>query len=176
ITNILSVTSLGVRYRKKSYRPFGKETKSARSRPASAVGEKRPLNGIWCGSTMTMIFRVSSLAATLLFLCPAKTQGSQDFGRNDKVSQLPGLANQTSFSQYSGYLRAGGSRLLHYWYVESERSPETDPVVLWMNGGPGCSSLLGLLTELGPFHMASDGLNLTMNPYSWNKARFLFFH
>ncbi|CAN8010494.1 unnamed protein product, partial [Ixodes pacificus] len=170
ITHILSVASLGVRYRKRSYCLFAKETKSARSRLATAVGEKRPLNKIWRGSTMTMIFRVATLAATLLFLCPVKTQAPQDLGRNDEVWQLPGLANQTSFSQYSGYLRAGGSRLLHYWYVESERSPETDPVVLWMNGGPGCSSLLGLMTELGPFHMASDGLNLTMNPYSWNKA------
>ncbi|XP_029831901.2 lysosomal protective protein [Ixodes scapularis] len=124
---------------------------------------------------MTMIFRVATLAATLLFLCPVQAQGSQDFGRNDEVWQLPGLAKQTSFRHYSGYLRVGGSRLLHYWYVESERSPETDPVVLWMNGGPGCSSLLGLMTELGPFHMASDGLNLTMNPYSWNKVANVIF-
>lgn len=64
-----------------------------------------------------MIFRVATLAAALLFLCPVKTQGPQDFVRNDEVWQLPGLANQTSFSQYSGYLRAGGSRLLHYWWV-----------------------------------------------------------
>ncbi|EEC19639.1 serine carboxypeptidase, putative [Ixodes scapularis] len=175
ITHILSVASLGVRYRKRSYCLFGKETKSADSWSATAVGKKRLLNEIWCGNTMTMIFRVATLAATLLFLCPVQTQGSQDFGRNDEVWQLPGLAKQTSFRHYSGYLRVGGSRLLHYWYVESERSPETDPVVLWMNGGPGCSSLLGLMTELGPFHMASDGLNLTMNPYSWNKVANVIF-
>ena len=46
--------------------------------------------------------------------------------------------------------------LLHYFsrFVESARKPAADPVVLWMNGGPGCSSVLGLLTEHGPFRVS----------------------
>uniref|UniRef100_A0A915D8Q5 Serine carboxypeptidase n=1 Tax=Ditylenchus dipsaci TaxID=166011 RepID=A0A915D8Q5_9BILA len=46
---------------------------------------------------------------------------------------------------------------LHYWLVESESNPTTDPLVLWFNGGPGCSSLEGLLIEQGPFHPNPDG-------------------
>ena len=49
-----------------------------------------------------------------------------------------------------------GVSICHYSsrFVESARKPAADPVVLWMNGGPGCSSVLGLLTEHGPFRVS----------------------
>ncbi|OQS02911.1 serine protease family S10, partial [Thraustotheca clavata] len=63
---------------------------------------------------------------------------------------------------------------MFYWLVESQNNPSTDPIVLWLNGGPGCSSLGGLFTELGPFVVKSD-LTLGRNPYSWNrKANIVF--
>lgn len=94
---------------------------------------------------------------------------------SDLVKSLPGAPNHT-FKQYSGYLSAGGNKRLHYWFVESQLNPRNDPVVLWLNGGPGCSSLLGYLEELGPFHVNKVNPRvLYENPYSWNKfANVLF--
>lgn len=90
--------------------------------------------------------------------------------KTDLVSDLPGLSWQPKFKHYSGYLKATGTRHLHYWFVESSHNPKADPVVLWLNGGPGCSSLDGLLTENGPFQIADDGRTIRNNPYSWNKV------
>ncbi len=57
-------------------------------------------------------------------------------------------------------------------FVESESNPVSDPIVLWLNGGPGCSSLGGLLSELGPFHIKPDGRTVYLNQYAWNKVSF----
>ncbi|XP_045192411.2 lysosomal protective protein-like isoform X2 [Mercenaria mercenaria] len=88
----------------------------------------------------------------------------------DRVVSLPGLKQQPSWKHYSGYLKASGTKRLHYWLIESANKPSTDPLVLWMNGGPGCSSDLGLLTEHGPFRIAKDGSGVTINKYSWNNV------
>lgn len=50
--------------------------------------------------------------------------------------------------------------LVIYRFVESQRAPSTDPVILWLTGGPGCSSLGALLTEWGPFRVNPDGATL----------------
>ena len=41
-----------------------------------------------------------------------------------------------------------------YRFVESQNNPSTDPVMLWLNGGPGCSAMEGMLSENGPFHVS----------------------
>lgn len=87
---------------------------------------------------------------------------------SDAIKFLPGLQKQPNFKQYSGYLNVAGNKHLHYWFVESQKDPASSPVVLWLNGGPGCSSLDGLLTEHGPFLIQDDGMSLEYNPYSWN--------
>ncbi|MCJ1318181.1 hypothetical protein MMC15_003509 [Xylographa vitiligo] len=77
--------------------------------------------------------------------------------------------------QYSGYLDdEAEDKHLFYWFFESRNDPENDPVVLWLNGGPGCSSLTGLFMELGPSQV-DDNLNVVFNPYSWNSNASVIF-
>eukprot|EP00040_Diaphanoeca_grandis_P016095 m.82913 g.82913 ORF g.82913 m.82913 type:complete len:497 (+) comp25571_c0_seq2:670-2160(+) len=104
----------------------------------------------------------------------------------DAVEKLPGLDSPLSSKHFSGFLTVdetirGQPRTthVHYWLMESERSPSTDPVVLWYNGGPPCSSLVGAFTELGPYRTTADSGKdagaLELNPYRWNKNVSLLF-
>lgn len=71
-------------------------------------------------------------------------------------------------NSYSGYLKVSEDKDLHYIFVESLSDPKTDPILLWFNGGPGCSSLLGFMQEHGPWVIEDMAKNVTKNPYPWN--------
>eukprot|EP00485_Elphidium_margaritaceum_P023184 CAMPEP_0202711486 /NCGR_PEP_ID=MMETSP1385-20130828/23290_1 /ASSEMBLY_ACC=CAM_ASM_000861 /TAXON_ID=933848 /ORGANISM="Elphidium margaritaceum" /LENGTH=459 /DNA_ID=CAMNT_0049371233 /DNA_START=25 /DNA_END=1404 /DNA_ORIENTATION=- len=70
--------------------------------------------------------------------------------------------------QYSGYLSADGANKYFYWFFESRTNPENAPLIMWLTGGPGCSSQLALLVENGPCNVIDGGKNTKLNPYSWN--------
>jgi cathepsin A (carboxypeptidase C) len=71
-----------------------------------------------------------------------------------------------------------GTDDMFYWAFESRANPETDPLVMWLTGGPGCASEVALFYENGPYQFPADlskTLPLTQNPESWNnKANLLF--
>lgn len=72
-------------------------------------------------------------------------------------------------------MKASKTKSLHYTFAESMDSPSTDPIVIWFNGGPGCSSMLGMMQELGPI-VNNDGESFfETNPHPWNeRANVLF--
>ncbi|CAL5414684.1 unnamed protein product [Camellia sinensis] len=74
------------------------------------------------------------------------------------------------FQQFSGYVTVDDKKQksLFYYFVEAEFDPFSKPLVLWLNGGPGCSSLgVGAFSENGPFR--PNGQVLVKNEYSWNR-------
>ncbi|KAF6162478.1 hypothetical protein GIB67_026316 [Kingdonia uniflora] len=95
----------------------------------------------------------------------------------DRISELPGQP-PVSFSQYSGYVTVNKQqgRALFYWLTEAVSQPENKPLVLWLNGGPGCSSIAyGASEEIGPFLVNKTGSSLYLNKHSWNiDANLLF--
>jgi carboxypeptidase D len=60
------------------------------------------------------------------------------------------------------------TRKLFFWFFPSTQAETKEEVVIWLNGGPGCSSLSGFLTENGPFTWESGTAAPVQNPYSWN--------
>ncbi|XWS72969.1 hypothetical protein CRYUN_Cryun02cG0085500 [Craigia yunnanensis] len=95
----------------------------------------------------------------------------------DKIGALPGQPNAVDFNHYSGYVTVDSQagRALFYYFAESPENSSTNPLVLWLNGGPGCSSLTGAMTELGPFRVNSDGKTLFRNNYAWNNVANVIF-
>merc|ERR1719473_2193904 len=90
----------------------------------------------------------------------------------DERSRAPGSADSycdPNVQQYSGYFSLStGDKHYFYWYFESRGAPATDPVVLWLTGGPGCSSEVALFGENGPCKVSADGMTTTLNAQSWN--------
>ena len=87
----------------------------------------------------------------------------------DRVLEVPGMAVFDNFAFYSGYLPIPDTgKSLHYLFAESQSNPATDPLIIWFNGGPGCSSMLGWAQEHGPYVMDSGTDFWRKNDYSWN--------
>ncbi|KAJ8769880.1 hypothetical protein K2173_008962 [Erythroxylum novogranatense] len=95
----------------------------------------------------------------------------------DRVIRLPGQP-KVDFKHYAGYVTVNVThgRALFYWFFEATKNPKEKPVLLWLNGGPGCSSIgYGEAEELGPFFPQKGEQKLKFNPYTWNKAANLLF-
>ena len=76
---------------------------------------------------------------------------------------------------YSGYLKTNISENeLFYIFTPSQNNPKKDPLILYLEGGPGCSSLIGLFIEVGPV-IISENSKLELNKYSWVKNSSILF-
>ncbi|KAJ7059266.1 alpha/beta-hydrolase [Mycena amicta] len=72
--------------------------------------------------------------------------------------------------QMSGYVDIGTGMSIWFWFFAARTAPETAPFTLWINGGPGCASEIGLFQENGPCTVNPDGKTTTLNPFSWNSV------
>ncbi|KAJ9586811.1 hypothetical protein L9F63_019597, partial [Diploptera punctata] len=110
-----------------------------------------------------------------LILTPYIESGKIEEARS--LSAVSGDPFPSDIPSYSGYLTVNKTynSNLFFWYFPAENGYETAPLLLWLQGGPGSSSLFGLFTELGPFSVAEDNKSLLKNPYSWHKNHSIIF-
>eukprot|EP00937_MAST-01D_sp_MAST-1D-sp2_P001481 g1481.t1 len=104
----------------------------------------------------------------------------------DKVKSWPNWDAALPSDMYSGFINSThsakyGQLHSHYLFVECETDPATAPLLVWYNGGPGASSLFGMMIELGPFMFNDESLatadykrngipSPVANPYAWSKV------
>jgi hypothetical protein len=89
-------------------------------------------------------------------------------GKEGVCETTPGV------DSYSGYIDLAPNVHAFFWFFNSRRDPANDPITLWLNGGPGSDSLIGLFEELGPC-MISENLTSYVNEYSWNEVSNMLF-
>jgi len=99
------------------------------------------------------------------------------------VNRLPGFPGPLPFYLETGYVGVGEEEAgaeLFYYFVESERSPGTDPVLVWLTGGPRCSAFSGLAYEIGPVKFVLEPYDGTLprlvySPDSWTRVASIIF-
>lgn len=127
-------------------------------------------------SSQIPLIKHPSLPASLEDFDVYQSQVSPDHSLRIK-RQNATLCN-TPVDQYTGWLDVGPKHLF-FWYFKAETPatspPSAEPLALWLTGGPGGSSMLGMLQELGPCLINEHGNGTVYNPYGWNKDTALIF-
>ena len=159
----------------------------SRQLPASVFHCKTPGASSSSSSTASSSSSSSSSHETL-----GLTKTSFDFMQGNGTYHLLHKVHQPgedalcdgSSKSISGYMDIKGSKYdedyskhLFFWmfekrnsHLDSNKKDKKIPLIVWLTGGPGCSSTLALLTENGPCSVNDDGETTSMNPYSWTEA------
>ncbi len=121
----------------------------------------------------------ASQSVVAQFVTPPKNLTSKEgyAGVNVRYKSVPaGICEQNpKVKSYSGYADVAPGQHIFWWFFEARHGNASEaPLTIWINGGPGSSSMIGLFQELGPCSVDSDG-NAVNNPYSWSEVSNMIF-
>jgi len=139
----------------------------------------------WCVLSIVILYHLGGAESQLLFdVSNGVLNTEQDIPRGYSSAAEPtniitdGKLCDPNVQQYSGYIHFSGflgEKSYFFWLLESRSNPSTDPLVVWLTGGPGCSSQMALLTENGPCWANEYGNGTIPNEFSWtNKANVIW--
>ncbi|ESZ93510.1 serine carboxypeptidase [Sclerotinia borealis F-4128] len=123
-------------------------------------------------STATLTFSTAQFV-------PAPTDLTSTTGYLDlpvRYKQVPeGICElDPSVKSYSGYVDVEEGEHIFWWFFETRNGNASEaPLTVWINGGPGSSSMIGLFEENGPCYINGEG-EVINNPYSWNNVGFSY--
>lgn len=126
------------------------------------------------------LLAVAALPAVTAQFVPAPTNFTTATGHANvslRYNEVPtGICElDPSVKSYAGYADVGPNQHLFFWFFEARnQDPTTAPLTVWINGGPGSSSMIGLFQENGPCNIDANG-NVISNPYSWSNASNMIF-
>ncbi|KAL1833659.1 hypothetical protein ACET3Z_003310 [Daucus carota] len=137
--------------------------------------EKKPYLKVLSVCNIQLLVVVTAILQNLV------QQASADF-HSPLIKYLPGFQGPLPFRFTTGYVGVDESDdvQLFYYFVESQTNPRDDPLILWMTGGPGCSTITAFAYEFGPVYFEQVEYNgtlptLILNPHTWTKAASIIF-
>lgn len=83
------------------------------------------------------------------------------------IPEVPFDAGESYAGTLSISANASDANRLFFWFWPSDNPKAKDEITIWLNGGPGCSSLDGFFQENGKFLWQSGTYQPILNPYSW---------
>ncbi|XP_063925748.1 venom serine carboxypeptidase [Zophobas morio] len=103
-----------------------------------------------------------------LILTPFIEQGKIKEALSASEVHFNGFKGIKSYSGYFTVNKPYDSNMF-FWFFPSQTNFENSPVILWLQGGPGATSLIGLFAENGPFTVMSQH-GLKLRKYSWTNT------
>ncbi|KAI8581933.1 hypothetical protein K450DRAFT_229967 [Umbelopsis ramanniana AG] len=85
-----------------------------------------------------------------------------------RIKALPGIADLGNMTQYAGHIEISPEHNanIFFWLLNSQNVKSSNKLVIWLNGGPGCSSMDGMFLENGPYRVNPD-MTVDINPGGW---------
>jgi vitellogenic carboxypeptidase-like protein len=90
------------------------------------------------------------------------------------VGPLPWAKGQVPLPSFAGLIPVRTNNSLFFWYFPAQTKEANAPLIIWLQGGPGSSSMIGLFYEMGPLNLDQAG-NIIRNENSWNKKYSMLF-
>ena len=101
---------------------------------------------------------------------------SGDYKAAQLAAQVRLPNDPLNLTSYSGFVETTPGRHMFMWYFPAQNGDKNAPLAIWLQGGPGGSSLFGLFSEMGPYSLGGkDGHTLLDRPESWNKEYGMLF-